>query len=204
MDRIGPYEFRFAATAMDREQIHRLNYQTFVRELPQHADAGDGRLVDKFDAKNQYLMAVKDSALVGMLAAHDQPPFSIADRMPDASVLSSPGVVPVEIRLLAVVPEERKSPVMMGLVWALYQHAKGVGYTHFVMSGVVEQQGLYTRLGFEPLGPAVGHGRASFVPMWLPVSRLEQSMGRTIALLRRRAERAAASPGNVADLEMQS
>src|ERR1044071_5251678 len=43
--RIGPYTFKAADTEDEIEQVHRLNYATFVREIPQHADPGDGRLV---------------------------------------------------------------------------------------------------------------------------------------------------------------
>ena len=189
MLRVGPYEFRFAETAADFDRVHRLNYDTFVREIPQHADPGTGILIDKFHAKNRYLIAERDGGLVGMLAAHDAPPFSIADRLPDPGILTAPGVRVVEIRLLSVVPAERHSPVMAGLVWALYQHAVASGYTHYAISGVAERQPLYERMGFEPLGPAVGTGRAAFIPMWVRLDRLREVLGRGIALWERRLRR---------------
>jgi hypothetical protein len=34
-----------------------------------------------------------------------------------------------------------------------------------VISGIVQQQRMYRRLGFRPLGPAVRSGNAEFVPM---------------------------------------
>ncbi|CAN5513784.1 hypothetical protein BH11PLA2_BH11PLA2_09200 [soil metagenome] len=189
MFRRGEYEIRFAATDQDAERIHQLNYRTFVQEIPQHRDTGTGVLVDKFHAKNKYLLCLRRDELVGMLSFHDQPPFSVSDRLPDPDVLTAPGLKLIEIRLLAVVPEERGSQVLAALVWQLYQHARANGYTHFVISGVENQQDLYRHLGFEALGPAVGTGTACFVPMWLPLGTMETKMGRHIALWERRLTR---------------
>ena len=47
MLRVGRYVFKRAEDEHELEAIHRLNYQTFVREIPQHADTGSGRLVDR-------------------------------------------------------------------------------------------------------------------------------------------------------------
>ena len=197
MLRLGNYEFRYAESDEDFAAVHELNYRTFVREIPQHHDSGNGHLIDKFHEKNRYLIAEKQGRMVGMLSAHDAPPFSIADRLPDASILNQPGVRPVEIRLLAIEPDERNSPVALGLVWALYHDAKHHAYTHFVISGVVEQQALYLHLGFVPLGPAVGTGRAQFVPMWLPLPMLETKMGRLISLLKKRLNRMETEPADM-------
>ena len=192
MHRVGPYTFAFAVTEADFEAVHALNYQTFVREIPQHAGDGTGRLVDKFHDRNRYLIARKDGTHVGMLALHDAPPWSVTDRLPDPKFLDDPAIRPLEIRLLAVVPDERTSPVMLGLVWALYDYARAHGFTHFVISAVVEQRTLYEHLGFVALGPPVGAGRACFLPMWLPLPRLEAKMARLMELWQRRLERSSA------------
>ncbi|QEL16002.1 hypothetical protein [Limnoglobus roseus] len=189
MLQIGAYCFKQALSPQELEQVHRLNYQTFVQEIPQHADTGTGQLVDKFHEKNRYLICLKDNELVGMISWCDQPPFSIASRLPDPSILEQPGLRPVEIRLMAVVPTERNSLVLPGLVWALFQQSKTMPWTHFVISGVVEQRELHTHLGFEPLGPPIGTGRAQFTPMWLPVGKLDETMGRSMQLWQKRLER---------------
>jgi hypothetical protein len=186
---LGAYRFKQADSPAELEQVHRLNYQTFVREIPQHADTGTGQLVDKFHDKNQYLIALKGDALVGMMAWCDRPPFSIAGRLPDPTVLDDPALKPVEVRLLAVVPEERNSPVTSGLFWLLYQLATPMGWTHFVISGVREQRPLHDHLGFEPLGPPVGTEQAMFTPMWLPVGKLDETMGRAMKLWQKRLDR---------------
>src|SRR5437764_10120539 len=101
MLRLGPYLFKQADTAPEFEQIHQLNYRTFVKEIPQHHENATGLLVDKYHAKNQYFIALRDGQLVGMLSAHDEPPFSVASRMPDPAILTAPGMRPLEVRLLA-------------------------------------------------------------------------------------------------------
>ena len=188
MFRWGEYLIRYAATSSEIAQIHQLNYKTFVQEVAQHHDNGSGVLVDKFHDKNRYLICLKQDRVVGMLSSHDTPPFSIADRLPDASILTQPGIKPVEIRLLAVEPEDRYSIAPLGLFWVLYQNCKKDGYTHFVISAVVEQLEVYEHLGFEALGPAVGE-TAKFVPMWLSMEKVEERMGRTMDLFRKRDAR---------------
>ena len=74
MLQLGKYHFKRAETADEIEQIHRLNYRTFVEEIPQHTAQEPGRLVDKFHAKNTYFVAVSEGSVVGMVCFHDQPP----------------------------------------------------------------------------------------------------------------------------------
>jgi aspartate aminotransferase-like enzyme len=190
MVRVGSYEFKFAETAEELDQVHRLNFRTFVQEIPQHADhGGDGRLVDKFHHKNRYLICVKDGRVVGMLAAHHEPPFSVSERLPDPTVLTRKDVRPVEIRLLVIDPEERDSSLLIWLVLNLFHWARIWGATHFVISAVVEQRTMYEHLGFVPLGPPVGTGRATFQPMWASLGQVQDSMGRSMQLLEKKALR---------------
>jgi aspartate aminotransferase-like enzyme len=172
MLQVGRYVFKCADTDAEFEQIHRLNYQTFVTEIPQHADTGAGLLVDKFHNKNAYFVVLKDNRVVGMVSGHDQAPFSVAERLSDVSMLTQPGMRPLEVRLLAVEPSERRSTVFFGLIYVLYEHALRNGYTHLFISGVEARLDLYEQLGFVALGPAVPSGQALFVPMVLQVGQL--------------------------------
>ncbi len=190
----GGYVFKRAETPEEIEQVHRLNYRTFVAEVGQHADPGTGLLVDKFHHKNVYFIALHRGEVVGMMAAHDQPPFSIAERLPDPAILSSPGTRPLEVRLLAIVPEHRKSTVLGGLFYLFYEHARQHGHTHAYISGVEGQLPLYQQLGFEPLGPAVPGGRARFVPMGGDLRRMIERHQRALQLWHRRRQRLAARP----------
>lgn len=189
MLRLGRYLFKLAETDSEFEQIHRLNYRTFVREIPQHVDNGTGSLVDKFHDKNTYILAIRDGEIVGMLGAHSEPPFSIAARLPDPSILERPGMRPLEVRLLAVEPNERRTDALLGLVYSLQLYGRAHGFTHFVISGVTDQLPLYKHIGFEALGPAVGRPGAQFVPMMVTLDQVEIKMQRTITHCERRAQR---------------
>lgn len=173
MSKNASYTFKLAETLDEVEQVHRLTYQTFVRELGQYTDDDSGRFVDKFDHKNRYFIGSQNGEVAGMLCAHDQPPFSIASRLPDPSVLTASGSRPLEVRLLAVKPEHRRGSLFAGLAEALFRFAKEQGYTHLLISGVVEQVTLYEHLGFRCLGPAVPCGATAFVPMSIEVAKLE-------------------------------
>jgi len=173
---IGHYIFKQADTQEEFDQIHRLNYRTFVGEIPQHPDTGTGVLIDKFHDKNSYWIVLRDGRVVGMVSAHDRPPFSIASRLPDPEILQRPGTRPLEVRLLALEPSERNSTLFFGLVWKIYEDARRRGYTHFFISGVEERRALYERLGFEALGPAVRSGSASFIPMMLELQELPEPL----------------------------
>jgi aspartate aminotransferase-like enzyme len=169
---VGRYVFKCADTKEEIEQIHRLNYKTFVGEIAQYTDDGAGFLIDKFHDKNAYFIVLKDDRVIGMVSLHDQPPFSISERLDDPSILARPGTRPVEVRLLAIEPRERQGTVFFGLIHTLYSYAVRNGYTHLFISGVQERLDLYERLGFVALGPAVLCGKASFVPMVLPTDQL--------------------------------
>src|SRR5215470_8556369 len=104
IQQLGRYCFKRADTETEFAQVHRLNYETFVREIAQHDDPGSGRLVDKFHDKNTYLIATLGGEVVGMVAVHDRPPFSVAERLADSGVLDGAGERSLEVRLLAISP----------------------------------------------------------------------------------------------------
>ncbi len=178
MLRVGNYVFKRAETKLEFEQVHRLNHRTFVDEIPQHQPTGTGALVDKFHHKNLYLIVLRDQRVVGMVSTHDQPPFSVAERLPDPAILHRNGARPLEVRLLAIEPGERNSTMFFGMVWSLYNHVLENGYTHVYISGVKDRIDMYQRLGFAPLGPEVPCGQAAFVPMVLTVGQLPEKMER--------------------------
>ena len=182
MFQVSGYVFKRAETREEFEQIHALNYRTFVGEIPQHPDPGDQRLVDKFHDKNAYFIALRQGKLAGMVSVHDQPPFSISSRLDDPSILTQPGMRPLEIRLLAIEPDRRNSTVFGGLIWLLYHHAAANGHTDLFISGVEKRLPLYRHIGFEPVGPAVPYGDARFVPMAVKVEKLPTKHSRFVQL----------------------
>src|SRR4051794_19305410 len=96
-----PLVFKTATEDWEFEQIHRLNYRTFVEEIPQHQAAPTQRLVDKFHAENTYLISVCGNKLVGMLAVRGARPFSLDQKLPELDSYLPAGRRTCEIRLLA-------------------------------------------------------------------------------------------------------
>lgn len=159
--------FKIADDQSEFEQIHRLNYQAFVVEIPQHPPNAAGLLVDRFHSENTYVICKNEGLVLGMIAIREQRPFSLDQKLENLeSYLPEYGAV-CELRLLSVSREHRNSRVFQGLLLKVCEYCEGRGYDLAVMSGTVRQLKLYRQLGFEPFGPLVGSGEALFQPMYL-------------------------------------
>lgn len=172
----SPLVFKFAAEDWEIEQIHRLNYRTFVEEIPQHQASPTHRLVDKFHAENTYLICLCDQKLVGMLAARGNRPFSLDQKLPDLDTHLPTGRTVCEIRLLAIDKQFRGSrggQILSGLLALLWQHGVEKGYDLAIISGTMRQLRLYQHLGFVPFGPVVGTDEAQFQPMYVKLETFE-------------------------------
>lgn len=169
-----PITFKVADRLEEFEQIHALNFRTFVDEIPQHAPLEGGRLVDRFDAENTYLIALRGGSLIGMSAVRSVRPFSLDGKLDDVDGHLPPHASPCEVRLLAVERCERGGRVLVGLMDELYRHFLERGHDLALISGTTRQERLYARLGFTPFGPLVGTGEASFQPMYLTLAAAER------------------------------
>jgi aspartate aminotransferase-like enzyme len=169
-----PLKFKIATEDWELEAIHRLNYKTFVEEIPQHARNPEQRLVDKFHAENTYAICLSGDRLVGMVTGRGNRPFSLDQKVPDLDSHLPPGHKILEVRLLSVEKEFRNGFVFSKLVGLLAQHFKDQGYDMAIISGTTRQQRLYKHLGFVPFGPLVGVGDAQFQPMYLTLEKFLQ------------------------------
>ena len=183
---LGAYTFKLAATPHEFDQIHRLLHKTFVLEVRQHEDRGTNYLIDKFHHKNQYIVAVRNQRVCGMVALHDEPPFSVASALPYSGVLEQLCPRLLEARILAVEPNERSKIVFPGLMCSIHEYARQGGYQHIAMTGLRDRQRMYERMGFRALGAAVLKGQAYFVPMLLDLSNLPGRIARGLDRWKRR------------------
>jgi len=168
-----PLVFKCASEDLEFEQIHRLNYRTFVEEIPQHHVSANQRLVDKFHAENTYLICLSHQKLVGMLAVRGNRPFSLDQKLPNLDAFLPAGRTVCEIRLLAIEKKFRGAQVLQGILALLWQHGVEKGYDLAIISGTTRQQRLYQHLGFVPFGPLVGSGDAQFQPMFVTLETFE-------------------------------
>jgi len=170
-----PLVFKFASEDWEFEEIHRLNYKTFVEEIPQHKASPTQRLVDKFHAENTYLICLCGRKLAGMLAARSNRPFSLDQKLENLDSYLPAGRKVCEIRLLAVERKFRGAQVLQGILALLWQHGVEKGYDLAIISGTPRQFRLYQHLGFVPFGPTVGAGEAQFQPMYVTLETFEST-----------------------------
>jgi aspartate aminotransferase-like enzyme len=169
--------FKIATTADEFEQIHRLNYQTFSEEIPQHEKNEEQKLVDPFHAENTYIICVKENDVIGMTAIRDNRPFSLDRKIgPVEQSLSFPVNSPCEVRLLSVKKEFRNGRVFLGLAQFLIKYCLKKGYDIAFISGTVRQLKLYGQLGFQPFAHLTGTDEALFQPMYLTKTTFDESI----------------------------
>jgi len=159
------YRVKIAAERWEFDAIHRLNYQTFVEEIPQHPPHPSGRLVDRFHGENTYLICVSRKTLLGMVAVRGTRPFSLDLKIPDLDAYLPPGRRPCELRLLAVDKQHRAGRLLHRLLGAVWRYCTEQGYEVALISGTTRQLALYRHLGFVPFAAPVGSAEALFQPM---------------------------------------
>jgi len=169
-----------AATPEDLKQVHRLNYATFVEEIPQHAPNSDRVLVDPLVGKSTMYVGVEPGAageeVVAMVAVCGERPFSIDRKIPNVDELLPPFERPCEIRLLSIRPDRRGGQLLAGLIRCLYEHSLAHGYDIALISGAARQERLYRHVGFTPFGPPIGTEAAPYQGMYLIWERVRGSI----------------------------
>ncbi|MDH4325297.1 MAG: aminotransferase class V-fold PLP-dependent enzyme [Betaproteobacteria bacterium] len=177
------YRIKLAETPAEREQVHRLNYATFVEEIPQHAPNSERRLVDRFDAENEYAIALDGlGEVIGMLALRARRPFSLDQKLERLDDYLPSHRSLCELRLLAVRREHRHRVLLRDLVAFTTRRCVEAGHDLAVISGTTRQLALYRHLGFEPFGPRVGSAEAQYQPMVLSLEGLKASAGNVLGV----------------------
>ncbi len=193
---MGTLIFKEAESAVELQQVHALNHRVFAEEIAQHQTNPAGLLIDNLHAQNRYFIAVRDGAVVGMISANGGPEFSVAKRLSDINIIRN-FAHPVELRLLAIDPQERNRTILGGLLWQAYSFSLLNGFSHLLISAIAERESMYRKLGFQSLGPAVPEGAASFIPMVMPIIEQRRANCRQIYLHQRHWHRATKKPDPV-------
>jgi aspartate aminotransferase-like enzyme len=168
--------FKIASKEEEFDQIHRLNYRTFVEEIPQHPQNTEKKLIDKFHNENTYIIGLNNNEeLIGMVCVRSNRPFSIDKKVDNIDALIPTVGVLCEIRLLSVKEEFRSGFVFFGLMKKLSDYCNEMNYSIAVISGTTRQLNLYKHLGFIPFGNLVGEEGAKFQPMYLTMQNFKKS-----------------------------
>ncbi|MHA6259088.1 aminotransferase class V-fold PLP-dependent enzyme [Sporosarcina sp. CAU 1771] len=176
------FVYKIAETTSEFEQIHRLNYETFVEEIPQHGKNELHSLVDKFHDENTYIICLKDEKVIGMSAVRSQRPFSLDGKIGKVESYFTHTIEnPVEIRLLSIEKNYRNGRAFMGLAQALVQYCLKAGYDAAFISGTVREQKLYNHLGFVPFAELTGNEEAAFQPMYLTRKTFDEGIAGKLA-----------------------
>lgn len=162
-----PFLFKVASEDWELDQVHRLNYRTFVEEIPQHEKSETRALVDKFHRENTYLICLDGKELAGMVAVRDKRPFSLDHKLDNLDAYLPEFDRICEVRLLSVEKDRRTGRVFPGLLKLLGEHCMDMGYDIAVISGTVRQRRLYEHMGFASFGPLVGTADALYQPMYI-------------------------------------
>ncbi|MFM7298684.1 MAG: aminotransferase class V-fold PLP-dependent enzyme [Planctomycetota bacterium] len=163
--------FKLAADASEIDQVQALHYRTFVEEIPQHAPNDARRYVDRFHADNVYVIGKLGERVIATIALRGQRPFSLDSKVPGLDRFLPQGHLPVEVRLLAVEREFRRTAVFAALLEHGVRHALSEGFDLGVISGTTRELKLYRHMGFTPFGPLVGTPGAEYQPMYVTLDR---------------------------------
>ncbi|MES2707795.1 MAG: aminotransferase class V-fold PLP-dependent enzyme [Verrucomicrobiota bacterium] len=170
------FHFKIADREEEFEAVHRLNHRTFAEEIPQHDRNAEGMLVDRFHRQNHYVIALSGGELAGMVCMRFDRPFSLDQKIPEAMAALPKDRSWCEIRLLALEPGRRGSPLLTGLLRTLIRTVEERGRDAAVISATTRQLKLYRHLGFTPFGPLVGREGAWYQPMWVLLERLRAAV----------------------------
>ncbi len=180
------YKFKIAENEREFSLIHRLNYKTFVEEIPQHSNNESGYLVDKFHDQNTYIICLDGNKLVGMVAVRGKRPFSLDFKIPDLNFYLPVDANICEIRLLTIEKEYRSGLIFYGIAKKLVNYCKENKYNYAIISGTTRQLKLYKHLGFAPFYHIVGKEGAFYQPMYINVEMFESGIGKLLKEEKRR------------------
>ncbi|MBY0599335.1 aminotransferase class V-fold PLP-dependent enzyme [Bacillus bingmayongensis] len=168
--------YKIADQTWEFESIHKLNYKTFVEEIPQHDQAEERIRIDSFHEENTYLICLDGKKLAGMVAIREKRPFSLDNKIPNLDdYLPEVGNKIYEIRLLAIEKEYRNGRALLGLIRFLHRYLLLNGYDLALISATTRELALYKQMGFLPFYELVGTEQAAFQPMYVTPTMFEQS-----------------------------
>ena len=125
------------ATQQDREVIYQIRHVVYAGELGQYLSNPSGRLTDRLDDWNIYLVAKNDSKILGFISITPprRPSYSIDKYFDRAQLPFACTDALFEIRLLTVVAAHRRRALALLLMYAAFRWVESHGGEHVVAIG---------------------------------------------------------------------
>jgi len=175
------------ATDSDREAIYRLRHAVYARELHQHLENHEGRLVDALDRFNDYICVWQRDELSGFVSITPPGPNSYSiDKYFSRAELPFPcdGHL-FEVRILTVLPSARGSKAAILLMYAALRWVEARGGSRIAAIGRREVLGLYAKAGLRETGQCVKSGKVEFELLHATTEELRVQVDRFAPLLAR-------------------
>lgn len=162
------------ADAAQREAIYRARHEVYAAELGQHDVNADGRLTDRLDDFNRYLVATIDDVVVAFVSITPPGPhgFSIDKYFDREAMPFDVGERTFEIRLLTVLAQHRDADLAATLMVAAFRWIEARGGSRVVAIGRDEVVGMYVRGGMLPTGLTTTSGAVTFELMHADVAQV--------------------------------
>jgi histidinol-phosphate/aromatic aminotransferase/cobyric acid decarboxylase-like protein/GNAT superfamily N-acetyltransferase len=175
------------ATAANQNEIDRIRYNVYAKELGQFAPSSDKTLQDRPDVKSVYITAVEQGRLIGFVGVTppESPAYSIDHYISRADVPISFDEHLFEIRALTVIDSSRGSTVAPALMYAAFRWIQAHGGKHVVAIGHQKVQPMYLRLGMRSVGRSFRCGKLEYELLEAPVENIESELTRFGARLDR-------------------
>jgi GNAT superfamily N-acetyltransferase len=158
-------------------EVRRLNHLVYAEELGQDTVQQSGHsLADPRLEQGVCFVARDHGRMIGMLAMTlPNQRFSIEDTLGELPLSPVQRARAVELRRLAVLREWRGRGAYPLLVDASVAHCLDSGDKLGVISAIVDNIGMYERLGFRSFGQRFCKGAAEYQPMLLSIDALAQA-----------------------------
>jgi N-acyl-L-homoserine lactone synthetase len=148
----------------DREVIYSMRHQVYARELGQHTEIKEGRLTDKLDSVNCYIVAKTGGEIAGFVSI--TPPNELGYSIDkyfareDLPLIFDEGLY--EARILTVSEVWRSSRVAALLMYGALRYIESLGGRTVIGIGRLEVLETYKRAGFRSLQRQVRAGKVTF------------------------------------------
>ncbi|HSL43717.1 MAG TPA: histidinol-phosphate transaminase [Anaerolineales bacterium] len=148
----------------DRQIIYGMRHEVYARELGQHAENSQGRLMDNLDTINVYIVAKVGEEIAGFVSV--TPPnevgYSIDKYFTREELPFRFDQELYETRILTVSKSWRNSRVAALLMYAALRYIQSVGGKTVVGIGRLEVLEMYKHAGFRSLQKQVCAGKVTF------------------------------------------